>query len=257
MGFPLNKNIENRVGLGTPGIIKDLQEGTDNTVDYSVPTNGGQDLINLFPITEPGAKGELESNGFEYKDLIKFKIEVVDTTNPSDTQVLAFRAFLDDLSDDYTAGYNSFKYNGRAEKFYTYNEFERKLSFNFKIAAQSRQEMKPIYQKLNYLVAQTAPEYSSQRRLRSKFNRLTIGDWCNRIPGFFTSIGLKWSKSYPWEIDLEEKKGQDDIRMNQLPQLLDVNCSFTPIHDFAPENRTDAPFILPGDRDDESGQNWL
>ena len=152
MGFPLNKNIENRVGLGTPGIVKDLQEGTDNTVDYSVPTNGGQDLINLFPITEPGAKGELENNGFEYKDLIKFKIEVVDTTNPSDTQVLAFRAFLDDLSDDYTAGYSSFKYNGRAEKFYTYDEFERKLSFNFKNSFESKIGLKALKDFLNFFL---------------------------------------------------------------------------------------------------------
>ena len=83
------------------------------------------------------------------------------------------------------------------------------------------------------LVAQTAPSYKNGR-MRTKYSRLTIGDWCNELPGFFESVNLSWKGSYSWEIDSEERLGTDGIRINQLPQNLDVDCSFKPIHDFAP-----------------------
>ena len=36
---------------------------------------------------------------------------------------MIFRAFLDDLKDNYNANFNEFSYNGRGETFYTYNRF--------------------------------------------------------------------------------------------------------------------------------------
>lgn len=246
-----SQHIERRIGIPTAVPIDITGEGD---IDYTVPNVGAQDKINLLPILEPNQEGELVgSDGFIYKDLIKFKISVINPIDPTDIRVLLFRAFLDDLSDDYTGGWNSYKYNGRAEKFWTYNEFDRKINFSFKIAAQSRQEIIPLYQKLNYLVAQTAPEYSgNKKRMRGKFNRVTIGEWINDIPGFFTGINLKWSKSYPWEVKLENGA------VTQHPHVLDVSCQFQPVHDFAPENRefdtTAAPFILPGIENVAKGQ---
>jgi hypothetical protein len=231
MAVKPDKNIYQRLGIGNPGAPINLKEKEGN-IDYSIPNPGTHDVKNMFPITDSNEGDSIP------EDLIKFQIEVINSTAPSEGEILAFRAFLDDLSDDYTGGYNSYKYNGRAEKFYTYNEFDRNISFSFKIAAQTRQEMAPLYQKLNYLVAQTAPEYSSNGRMRGKFSRLTIGDWINNIPGFFESVGLKWNKNYPWEIDLNND-------MDQVPHVLDVSCKFKPIHDFAPQNSKDSPFILP------------
>ncbi len=245
------QHIERRVGIPTAATIEIEGEGN---IDYTIPNVGSQDKINLLPLITPQDDGNLMGpDGFLYKDLIKFKISVINPIDPEDTRVLLFRALLEDLGDDYTGGWNSYKYNGRAEKFWTYNEFDRKINFSFKIAAQSRQEITPLYQKLNYLVAQTAPEYSgNKKRMRGKFNRITIGEWINDIPGFFTGINLKWSKSYPWEINLEEGG------VTQHPHVLDVSCQFQPIHDFAPENRefdlAAAPFILPGIENVKKGQ---
>ena len=246
-----DQHIETRIGVPTAVPVDLIGDGN---IDYTVTNIGAQDKINLLPILTPDDDGGLvSSDGFKYQDLIKFKISVVNPIDPDDVRVLLFRALLEDLGDDYTGGWNSYKYNGRAEKFYTYNEFDRKINFSFKIAAQSRQEITPLYQKLNYLVAQTAPEYSgNKKRMRGKFNRITIGEWINDIPGFFTNINLKWSKSYPWEINLEEGG------VTQHPHVLDVSCQFQPIHDFAPENRefdlAAAPFILPGIENVKKGQ---
>jgi hypothetical protein len=238
---------------GEPGGPKRFIEKQDE-IDYSVSNTGYQDLRNLYPIKDVSTDGPIPDD--VPKDLIKFNIKVIDPVNPNNAELLIFRAYLDDISDGYSAGYNSFKYNGRAEKFHVYNEFDRKISFNFRIQAQSRQEMKPLHQKLNYLVAQTAPQYSPQGRMRAKYSRLTIGDWVNEVPGFFTSVDLKWKGSYSWEVDAEGAAGQDGDQMNQLPHNLDVSCAFTPIHDFAPENSKNTPFILPH-RGVNEGQKWI
>lgn len=240
------------MGRGNPGGPKNLKPG--DTYDYTVKNEGYGDARNAFPITPVKSDGALPALDIP-RDLVKFNIKVIDPDNPLDSDLLIFRAYLDDVSDDYTANHNSFKYNGRAEKVYTYSEFERSISFSFRIQAQSRQEMKPLHQKLNYLVAQTAPSYKNGR-MRAKFARLTIGDWMNEIPGFFKNISLSWKGSYSWEVDSEEETGTDGERMNQLPHQLDVKCSFQPIHDFAPENSQDTPFILPYRGGISEDQKW-
>ena len=180
----------------------------------------------------------------EFKDYIKFRIAVVDTENPLNDNVILFRALLDNVSDSFSGEWNSFKYNGRAEKFYTYGGFDRSISFGFKIHAQTRWEQKPLWRKLNYLVAQTAPEYKN-RRMRGVFSRLTIGDWMNEIPGFFTSVNLSWNTAYPWEIRHDGGEDGADSDLNEYPHILDVSCNFQPVHNFAPSNSPTTPFLLP------------
>ena len=164
------------------------------------------------------------------------------------SNVMLFRAFINDISDNFSAEHNEFKYNGRGEPFYIYNKFNRKISLSFKIAAQSRWEMKPLYQKLNYLAAQTAPNYSPQGRIRTPYMYLTVGDWVSRVPGVLNSVNLRWAKEYPWEIaldrkSLEGKKDPKDKDMLVLPHILDVSINFQPIHSFIPNNQITTPFI--------------
>ena len=146
----------------------------------------------------------------------------------------------DPWGDDYNASHNEIKFNGRGESFYTYNKFKRTVNISFKVAAQSVFEMKPIYQKLNYLAAQTAPSYSlNSGRIMTPFMRLTMGDYFNRLPGVLSSVGIQWQKDYPWEINQE---GSRFLKI--LPHVLDVSVSFLPIHDFVPNsNFTSSPFI--------------
>ena len=144
--------------------------------------------------------------------------------------------------------------NGRGETFYTYKGFMRKVSITFKVAAKSRYEMKPIYQKLNYLAAQTAPNYSKFGRIRTPYMRLTVGDYFKRVPGIVTNVNINWMKEYPWEIRLDPE-GLDK-QMKILPHVLDVTFNFTPIHDFVPDNQVDTPFIGLN-RSYPSEANWI
>ena len=244
---------EERVNLGNPG--KRLNRAVDKKgrLDYTVYSPETVDKINALDIIR--TKGDFTSQ--KYRDLIRFRIEAVDSDQPDEADSMIFRAFLDGYNDNYNASHNNIKYNGRGEEFYTYNSFTRKISFSFKIAAQSRHEMMPLYRKLNFLVSNVAPEYKGTR-MRTPFIRLTIGSLVDRTPGILNSISLKWDKNYPWEIALDgpEKKKRD---MLVLPHVLDVSVSFTPVHNFLPQKSiTDSPFILShtNNRSLQEGEQW-
>jgi hypothetical protein len=217
------------------------------TKGYDVPIPGRTDLVNALPIfmREEGIADYLETDA---KDFVPFRFEVKNQEG-GPNNIIVFRAFLDTISDDYNATHNSYKYNGRGEEFYTYNKFNRKIQLSFKIAAQTRHEMKPIYQKINYLAAQTAPNYSPEGRIRTPYLFLTVGDWFQKIPGLLSSVNLTWHKDYPWEIALDRFSSKDgtvggkDAQMLILPHVLDVNVSFQPIHNFTPSNNITSPFI--------------
>ena len=244
---------EERVNLGNPGIRLNRAVDKLGRLDYAVYSPESIDKINALDIIR--TKGDFTDQ--RYRDLIRFRIEAVDSDKPDEADSMIFRAFLDDLSDSYNASHNSFKYNGRGEEFYTYNMFSRKIQFSFKIAAQSRHEMMPLYRKLNFLVSNVAPEYKVTR-MRTPFIRLTIGSMIDRVPGVLNNVSLKWDKNYPWEISLDgPEKTKRDILV--LPHVLDVSVSFTPVHDFLPQKSiSESPFILShtNNRSLDEGEQW-
>lgn len=244
VGRPNEDFIQGEINKGKEkirGTFSEYKEGepdgspvVNREYNYSTPTVDKVNVADIFPREGFAATEEAE----QLKDFIKFKIALVDTENPLNDEVLLFRAFLESLNDNFTGNWNPYKYNGRAENFYVYNGFDREISFSFKVAPQSMIELKPLYKKLNYLVSSTAPEYV-YRRMRGRYVRLTIGDWCYEIPGFFRNIGLSWTNSYPWETN-----PLDEDYISQHPLILNVACNFKPIHDFTPESKIDTPFII-------------
>jgi len=168
----------------------------------------------------------------EYFDSDIIPFEIISVT-PQQQNFLYFRVFLDSLSDNYTGNWSGNKFIGRAEEFYTYQGFKRDISFSFKIAAFTKDELIPLYKKLNYLASTTAPTYNSAGSfMRGTLTEITLGDYLYRQEGFMSSIGLSWETGYPWEIDL------DNEQLPKVPTILNVDCSFTPIHKF---NATSTP----------------
>jgi len=183
------------------------------------------------------------------KDLIKFFFEINNNDAVTNTENfwLFFRAYLNEFGDDYKAEWDSYKYVGRAENFYKYTGFSRNLSLSFTVYAHSRAEMKPIYQKLNYLVGITAPNYSEAGYMRGNFVNITVGNYLNSVPCIIESVSLKPSFEAGWDINrktdgsiITSDEG-DNENVGQLPRMIDVNLSIIPIHSFTP--RFKARFI--------------
>jgi hypothetical protein len=168
------------------------------------------------------------------RDLIKFRFHIL--TADGKEKVLYFRAFLDAFSDNYTGTWSPIKYLGRAEDFQIYSGFQRKITLSFKIAAASRAEMRPLYEKMIWLASATAPTYASGGQfMRGTITKITVGDYIYELPGVLNSVGYTWNPEYPWEIAMTqpENLGIDDFEQ-ELPQVMDCQIDFTPIHTFTP-----------------------
>jgi hypothetical protein len=205
--------------------------------------SGRTDSINLTPLFKIGTGYDntaVEINGTIHtiNDLCKFRIEAIDSTNPTNSVYMVFRAYLTDLSDDVSAEWNDVKYAGRGEKFYVYNGFSRTINVSFKVAALSAAEMEPMYRKLNHLMGNLMPDYTPGNSgfpgtttgvMRGPLVRMTIGNWIDSQPGVLKSLSYKIPQDSPWEIALPEPIGGGSRREMILPHIVEVNLSFTPI----------------------------
>jgi hypothetical protein len=162
--------------------------------------------------------------GTDAEDIIPFEFNTFYPGN-TDGKFLAFRAFLTDFSDNFSGDWAGTKYVGRGEELYNYQGFKRDISFSFKVAAFSKADMQPLYNKLNLLVGSTAPTYRNGNFMMGTLTKVTIGDYLVQTSGFISSVGLSWDSNIPWEMETEGER---------LPHALDVSISFTPIHDFIP-----------------------
>jgi hypothetical protein len=178
-------------------------------------------------------------------DMIKFAFECMSNDNPGNATALIFRAFLDgSISDNNSAEFNSFKYLGRGETFRTYQGFDRTVAFTFKIYAQTRSEMRPLYKKLNHLISQVYPDYSpTYNIMRGNVVKLTIGDYLYRTPGFIENVSVTIDNSNTsWEILLNQYN-DDDVR--QLPHMVSVAVTFRPIMDLLPRRESYVSKFVP------------
>jgi hypothetical protein len=242
-----NYNIQTRLGVGSPGAYDNRLLYTDTS---KAAAEDKVNLINPFffdPNTkDPWQSAKTQTPGkpaSQPDDIIKFAFECVSNDSPQGADqsagqsvALIFRAFLEGaINDNNQAEYSTFKYLGRGETFRTYQGVDRSIGFTFKIFTQTRQEMRPLYKKLNWLMSQVYPDYSPTYNLmRGNVVRVTIGDYIYRMPGFLENVNVTIDNSNtPWEILLDEyQTGEDDVR--QLPHIVTVQCSFRPIMDLLP-----------------------
>jgi hypothetical protein len=191
-----------------------------------------QDQINLTPIFEAEAGTHVDTVNIpgvgvkNINDLVKFRIQAIDTDTPSSANWMIFRAYLTAMSDSVDATWNEVKYAGRGDKFYIYDGFSRKMSVSFKVAALSAEEMQPMYQKLNYLMSNLMPDYSNNL-MRGPLVRMTIGNYIDGQLCKLDSVSYTIPQDSPWEISLGSQYPQQ-LELN-LPHIIEVQLSFTPI----------------------------
>ena len=125
---------------------------------------------------------------------------------------------------------------GRGENFYRYGGFDRSISLSWTVAAQSKQELIPMHQKLIYLASVCAPDYSKNGYMRGNLVRLTIGGYLYEQVGIIRSITYDIPQESPWEIAVSAgEDDKSDPTVKELPHIIKVTgFQFTPIHDFIP-----------------------
>jgi hypothetical protein len=91
------------------------------------------DYLNYIDIVKaPNGVVDPVLEGIIGKDFVPFNFEPIDPNNFETYDIIAFRAFLDSMDDQFNAEHNEVKYNGRAESFYTYNKLMSTVSISWK-----------------------------------------------------------------------------------------------------------------------------
>jgi len=228
-----SNRIENRYKLGDPGIR------SKNITNYVSGSSVEGKYLPLDAITSYGLYKSREAD--KISDLVNFRIGIIDNNLPNEKVYIHFRAFLDSMDDNYNSEWNDFKYMGRGESFYRYNGFSRTINLSWTVAAQSKQELIPMYHKLNFLASSLAPDYSANGYMRGNLATLTVGGYLYEQPGIIKSINYSVPQESPWEIGIDNI-GVNDINngidrgVNQLPHMIKVTgFQFVPIHTFVPK----------------------
>lgn len=228
-----NAAIEQRTYLGNPGERGDISSYTAGKKDFTGRVLGALDKINAKQLYQSRLV-----NSYGTNDLVKFRIEAIDNDDPGQSVFIHFRAFLDSFSDAYNATWNPTRYVGRGEEFYTYGGFTRGITMGWTTAAQSKQELIPMYQKLNYLASNLTPDYSDNGYMRGPMMRLTVGGYLYSQPGFITNLTYTIDESSPWEIGINDTDAKSDNSVKELPHVIRVSMNYTPIHTFVPRKQT-------------------
>ena len=253
------QNYELRTGVGQPGqrsgkSYADYTKGvegiganagkspylninlTDKTGKNIGSAKSGLDRINSMPIY----RSQDATSSPDANDLCSFRIAIIDNNDPSFKTFLHFRAYLDNISDAYSADWASFKYLGRGENFYNYNGFTRQMSLSWTVFASSKEELTPMYTKLNYLASILAPDYSPKGYMRGNLAQLTIGGYVYEQPGIITGLTYGIEETSPWEIGITSGvEANTDYSVKQLPHMIKVSgFNFIPIQQFIPSKQT-------------------
>jgi len=228
------ENYERRVNIGGTNNMGPGNSEGKNLLSYTNGSGIGPiDKINALSIY----RSENVDTNKPINDLVKFRIAAIDNNDPNFKTFMHFRAFIDSFSDSYTGEWDSVRYIGRGEKFYNYKGFDRTISLAFTVAAQSKQELIPMYKKLNYLASNLAPDYSEFGYMRGPLIELTMGGYLYNQVGFITQLTYDIPEDSPWEIGLSDDGGEDST-VKELSHMIRVTgFSFTPIHNFVPQKQ--------------------
>ena len=198
----------------------------------------------------------------EYKDLIKFYFRDV-----RNRKTLIFRAFLTNIQDSISPEWNNYRYIGRPDDVYVYKGTSRSVSFSMKVAAFSRREMIPMWEKINYLVGlnygsyvdtKTYGEgqyYQNNPGMSSPICKITIGDYLTEQTGYIKDFNISIPPEYPWDTIVDD--GGKNV-IGELPQVVDINMGFQIIPQQVPDSYG-KHFGRVGTSDTigESGLSWL
>jgi len=189
-------NIEVKYGLGNPGQkgnISSYTKGKKNTLTGD--SLGPADKVNASFIYKTSTKdGSNYGKDSNLNDIIPFFVAILNNDSQEGgpyKKYMHFRSYIDSFSDSYDAEWNPIEYMGRAEKFYKYGGFNRKISMAFTIVAQSREEITIMYDKLNFLASSLAPEYldsSTSGYMAGNIAYITLGGYLDDQPGVITSL---------------------------------------------------------------------
>ena len=279
-----DNNLRDYYGFGNQGV-----PGADRTNPYEKTEGVGNidDTVDKLKNTGPHALAKDSSfrgdrvNAIDYirktsaddiytegaQDFIKFYFAGIKLFDATESDAIVFRATIKGLADSFSPGWSTIQVMGRPDGPAMYNSFERNISFNFTAAATSREELVPMWRKLNYLGSYTMPIYGGGKP-GGALCRMTIGDMFVNTPGYFTGLTISVNDEATWDLANDNSLNSDNTlkKFNkgskQLPNLVDVDVQFKILHDWRPQKGGRVYYLYNGNYTDNASlqndpRSWL
>ena len=241
--FLAKKDPKANIGRWVP-TLNPLEMGTPfrgdkvNVIDFSKRKLSEAYLWKPSRLNSESWLGRNLNKANKTNDFIKFimtgpKLGASEFKNSLQTDdIFAFRCTNLTVSDNFNAAYTAINMIGRADPNYHYGGFTRDVSIGFTVHATDRDELKPIWRKLNFLAGYTAPEYNpTQLGLTAPFMRITVGDLFVQQPVLISSLGYELAGGdTSWEINIE-----GDPTNMQVPHSVNVSMTLYMITDTLPQ----------------------
>ena len=179
-------------------------------------TNTGRDIDRIGIL-----QYNIEADNYENNsDIIEFSLSIINGNT------YYFPAYINNFSDGYSVKWNSEKFLGRGEDFYTYNGFSRDFSLSFTTYARNPYAMQRMYDNLNKITAALTPDYGTNGFMKGNLFKITLGSYLQSQPCIIESFKFEniISDNISWQ--LTEKF--------ELPYLFNINMSFKPIYNVLP-----------------------
>jgi hypothetical protein len=214
---------------------------TTSTTNYRGNYKNGAYVLNPNEAISP----DQTEVGVVKEDIIDFNFNIQNLNGGN--QLIDFRAYLENWSDDVKANWSPIKYMGRAEDLYKYNGFSRDANVTFLVPALSRGDMINNYKKLNALVWTVAPSYSPKTEgntvvglMRGSITKFTMGNYFRGMPCIIKGVNYTEIEGMGWDINRDElgnvfTNTDDQYYTGQLPKGIKVTVNLTPVHNFVPQ----------------------
>mgnify|MGYP004184925239 CR=1 FL=1 len=180
-------------------------------------------------------------SGAEVSDPIKVAIDSRKNGMPlyfkdlRDNTYIFFRAFIEGLTENISPNWTPTNYVGRSEPVYTYERGERDISFNLKLAAQTKSELSFIYEKMNRLTSLAYPQYDTDEylggnkvRMKPPLTKFRLGELYgttnDEMLGFIKSISYTVDQTSPYETEVGAR----------VPHHINVALTYQVIHSEVP-----------------------
>lgn len=202
--------------------------------------------VDTFFSPEESEDGLLGSDAItkipDFTHHVPFFFEDIRYSKNGTGKVLAFRAFIDSISENITPNWQQEQYYGRIDPVSTYQNTSRTFDVNFKIAAFSQDGLKIMWKKINQFCKMAYPTYKEKRLYAGPLIRMRIGDLCassdgRGLPGFITSITFSYDDQTTWEIS-----NQNDL--DKVPHVSTISLQFQVVHEQNPELDENGNFNL-------------
>ena len=152
-----------------------------------------------------------------------------------DNTYIFFRAFIEGLTENISPNWTPTNYVGRSEPVYTYERGERDISFNLKLAAQTKAELSFIYEKMNRLTSLAYPQYDTDEylggnkvRMKPPLTKFRLGELYgttnDEMLGFIKSISYTVDQTSPYETEVGAR----------VPHHINVALTYQVIHSEVP-----------------------